>query len=112
MDFFSDIIILQYHYFYLLIALLLFSCIYMLAKRIIVWGMDRGLGFLLSYVFGGLLFLNLFYLVMIIRNQNVIAEEMLRYLLQIIGLYGFLLIIAHGIKFIFKKFLGRREPGT
>lgn len=112
MEFLSDIIILQYHYFYLLAALLLFSFIYMLAKRFIIWGIDKGLRFLLSYVFGGLIFLNLFYLVMITRNQNVIAEEMLRYLLQIIGLYGFLLIMVHGVKFIFKKFGERREPRT
>lgn len=79
----------------------------MMSKKLIIWGTNKGMDSFLSYVLAGLLFLNLFLLIFIMYEETTI-RGVLAYFLQIIGLFGVLLIIGTIMKSLIKKLISKK----
>ncbi len=107
-DFFTNWIVFHHHYIFLIAGLLFLGCAFVLANRLIKWGMKTGSGYLLSFVLGSLFFLNLFFFILVIGNEEAQAIIFLPYLLQIIGVYGFLLITVKGFKSLYKRLINKK----
>lgn len=99
----AEIIIFEQHYIYIVIALLLIGCIYFFSKKFVLWGMAKGLGYMLSYVVGSLLFINIYFIFLVFFNQEARLGHLLPYLLQTVGLFGFILAVGNSFKYLFKK---------
>ena len=104
----TEIIIFEHHYIYLFIALLFIGCIYFFSRRFIFWGIAKGLGYLLSFVVGTLIFMNLFFVVLVIFNQEERVGQLLPYLLQAIGLFGFAIAVGNSFRYLFRKFTEKK----
>lgn len=105
---FTDIVVFHYHYVFLLAGLLLLYCAFVLAKRLVDWGLAKGRGYFLSYLLGSLIFLNLFFFILVIGNEEAQAITFLPYLLQLIGLYGFLMMVTLGVKTIINRLISKK----
>ena len=100
----AEIIIFEQHYIYIVIALLLIGCIYFFSKRFVLWGIAKGLGNMLSFAVGSLLFINIYFVFLVIFNQEARLGHLLPYLLQAVGLFGFILAVRNSFKYFFRKF--------
>lgn len=108
MEFITEWITFNYHYLFIVAAIIIFSCIYFLAKRIVLLCVNRGNEHLLSFIVGSLLFLNLFFFILMVGNQEAQAITFIPYLLQILGLFGLLLIFVHGIKYAYRRLASKK----
>lgn len=104
--FFSGLIIFHYDILFIIAGLLLLLCKFILARRLIEWGKERD--YLLAFIVGSIFFLNLFFFILIIGQKEGHAIIFLPYLLQIIGIYGLLLLSVSGFKFLLKRIVSRR----
>lgn len=105
---FTEWIVFHYHYLFLVAGLLLLGCTFILVRRFIDWAVEKGRVYFFSYIVGSLLFLNLFFFILIIGNEEAQAHHFLPYLLQIIGLYGLLLITGLGIKSLYQYVVSKK----
>lgn len=104
--FFSELIFFHYDFLFIMAGLLLLLCIFILAKRLIEWGKEKE--YLLGYFVGSIIFLNFFFFILIIGRKEMQAVIFLPYLLQIIGIYGILLIISLVCKYLFRRFISKK----
>lgn len=104
--FFSELIIFHYDFLFIIAGLLLLLCMFILARRLIEWGKERD--YFLAFIVGSSFFLNLFFFILVIGKKEGHAVIFLPYLLQIIGIYGLLLLLGLGCKFVFKRIVRKR----
>ncbi len=104
----GEFAIFHHHFSFFVAAMLLFGCAFVLAKRLIDWALDKRRVQLLSFLCGTWLFLNLFFFILIIGNEEAKAVVFLPYLLQVIGIFGFVLLIANGFKFLYKRLFDKK----
>ncbi|GEM_PF-5845574 len=106
-DLSAKIIIFEYNEFLFIAALVFFAMIYFVSKKVIFWGIEKGLESFLSYALAGLLFLNLFLFIFIIYEVAAI-KGLLVYFLQTTGLFGILLIIGMTMRFLIRKLIRKK----
>ncbi|WP_405100624.1 hypothetical protein [Oceanobacillus sp. FSL H7-0719] len=103
----AKILLFEYNEITFIVAIIFFGLIYMMSKKLIIWGTNKGMDSFLSYVLAGLLFLNLFLLIFIMYEVTTI-RGVLAYFLQIIGLFGVLLVIGTIMKSFIKKLISKK----
>jgi hypothetical protein len=104
----TEWIVFHHHFLFLIAGLLLLGCAFILAKRLIDWALQKRRGYFLSFVVGSLLFLNIFFIILIIGNEEAQAIYFFPYLLQVISIYGFVLAVFLGLKSLYQWVLYKK----